>query len=62
MRCLLLGCRWCGKWVVSMDEYAHDVVGAKSRNLAALRGKLPDWISLPASVTVGGFAAVSCLS
>ncbi|GAB4820070.1 hypothetical protein N2152v2_007116 [Parachlorella kessleri] len=54
------GHRWCGKWVVSMDEYAHDVVGAKSRNLAALRGKLPDWISLPASVTVplGAFEEV----
>lgn len=45
--------RWCGKWVVSMDEYGQDVVGAKSRNLAALRGQLPDWIDLPGSVTVG---------
>lgn len=38
--------------MVSMDEYNGGVVGAKSRNLAALRGKLPDWINLPASVTV----------
>lgn len=44
--------RWSGKWVVSMDQYTQDSVGAKSRNLAALRGRLPDWISLPASVTV----------
>lgn len=28
------------------------MVGAKSKNLAGLRGRLPDWISLPSSVTV----------
>ncbi|KAL4448876.1 hypothetical protein ABPG77_007593 [Micractinium sp. CCAP 211/92] len=44
--------RWCGKWVVGMDGFADDVVGAKSKNLAGLRGRLPDWISLPSSVTV----------
>ena len=26
--------KWCGKWVVSMDEYRDGVVGAKSKNLA----------------------------
>lgn len=32
--------KWCGKWVVSMDEYKDGVVGAKSKNLAGehLRG------------------------
>ena len=29
--------KWCGKWVVSMDEYKDGVVGAKSKNLAGLR-------------------------
>jgi hypothetical protein len=33
--------------------YLLQVVGAKSKNLAGLRGKLPDWISLPSSCTVG---------
>ena len=28
--------QWCGKWVVSMDEYADGVVGAKSKNLAGV--------------------------
>ena len=28
------------------------MVGAKSKNMAGLRGKLPDWINLPASVTI----------
>jgi hypothetical protein len=26
--------KWCGKWVVSMDEFKEGVVGAKSENLA----------------------------
>jgi alpha-glucan,water dikinase len=26
--------KWCGKWVVSMDEYGPGIVGAKSKNLA----------------------------
>ncbi|GAX78330.1 hypothetical protein CEUSTIGMA_g5772.t1 [Chlamydomonas eustigma] len=43
---------WCGKWVVPMDAYEHGVVGAKSRNLAGLRGKLPEHIKLPSSVTL----------
>jgi len=44
--------QWPGKWVVGMDEYAPGVVGAKSRNIQGLQGKLPDWISLPPSVTL----------
>ena len=44
--------QWSGKWVVSMDEYRNGVVGAKSKNLAGLRGKLPAHIKLPASVTL----------
>ena len=44
--------QWSGKWVVSMDEYCNGVVGAKSKNLAGLRGKLPSHIKLPASVTL----------
>ncbi|KAK9816496.1 hypothetical protein WJX72_001009 [[Myrmecia] bisecta] len=44
--------KWCGKWVVSMGEFADGVVGAKSKNIAGLRGKLPEEIRLPASVTV----------
>ncbi len=43
---------WPGKWVVGMEEYAPGVVGAKSRNIANLRGKLPESVSLPASVTL----------
>jgi alpha-glucan,water dikinase len=52
--------KWCGKWAVGMDEFKDGVVGAKSRNLANLRGKLPDWVQLPPAVTVpfGSFEKV----
>jgi hypothetical protein len=43
---------WCGKWVLPMNEFRDGVVGAKSKNIANLRGKIPDWIRLPAAVTV----------
>ena len=44
-----------------MDEFKEGTVGAKSRNLANLRGKLPDWVRLPPAVTVpfGSFEKVS---
>lgn len=35
-----------------MDEFADGVVGAKSKNIAGLRGRLPEAIALPASATV----------
>mmetsp|Transcript_39261 Transcript_39261/g.92974 ORF Transcript_39261/g.92974 Transcript_39261/m.92974 type:complete len:1415 (-) Transcript_39261:222-4466(-) len=44
--------KWIGKYAVGMDEFKDGVVGAKSKNIAGLRGKLPEWINLPASVTV----------
>lgn len=52
--------RWCGKWVVTSNEFKDGVVGAKSKNLANLRGKIPDWIRLPSAVTVpfGSFEQV----
>ena len=26
--------KWCGKWVVGMEEFKEGVVGAKSKNIA----------------------------
>ena len=43
---------WCGEYAVGMDAFAPGVVGAKSKNLANLRGKLPEWIQLPPSMAV----------
>ena len=50
---------WCKHWSVGIDEFKDGVVGAKSKNLANLRGKLPSWISLPGSIALpfGAFEA-----
>eukprot|EP00873_Tetraselmis_striata_P000762 jgi/Tetstr1/421026/TSEL_012071.t1 len=44
--------KWVGTYAVGMDAFKTGVVGAKSKNIANLRGKLPDWVKLPASVTI----------
>jgi len=44
--------KWRGKYAVGMDGFKDEVVGAKSKNLAGLRDKLPGWIRLPESVTI----------
>ena len=43
---------WSGAWAVGPAAFAPGVVGAKSRNLADLRGRLPAWVRLPPSVAV----------
>ena len=44
--------KWTGKYVVGIDDFESEVVGAKSKNLAGLRDKVPDWIRLPSSLTI----------
>eukprot|EP00793_Prasinoderma_coloniale_P005007 PRCOL_00000768-RA len=44
--------RWCGSWAFAWDDYRPGVVGAKSNNVASLRGKLPAWINLPSSAAL----------
>lgn len=40
------------RYAVSLDEFTAETVGGKSRHQAELRGRLPDWVRLPASVAV----------
>jgi alpha-glucan,water dikinase len=45
--------QWCGKWALTMPEFRDGVVGAKSKNLAAMRSlSLPVDVGLPPAVTV----------
>ena len=32
--------KWCGKWVVGMNDYADGVVGAKSKNIAGVTAEV----------------------
>jgi alpha-glucan,water dikinase len=41
-----------GKYAISADEFSDELVGAKSRNIAYLRGKVPSWVRVPVSVAL----------
>jgi alpha-glucan,water dikinase len=40
------------RFALSSEEFTPELVGAKSLNLVRLRGKLPGWIRLPASIAL----------
>ncbi|KAL2621231.1 hypothetical protein R1flu_001436 [Riccia fluitans] len=52
--------KFVGKYAIPADDFTPEMVGAKSRNIAHLRGKLPSWIKLPTSVALpfGSFEKV----
>ena len=43
---------FAGRYAVASPEFTGEIVGSKSRNLQELRGRLPDWINLPAQVAL----------
>ncbi|HZY86788.1 MAG TPA: PEP/pyruvate-binding domain-containing protein, partial [Gemmataceae bacterium] len=40
------------RWVLTQDEFTPELVGGKSNNLNGLRGRLPEWVGLPASLAL----------
>ena len=44
--------RFMGRHAVASPEFTGEIVGSKSRNLQELRGRLPEWINLPASAAL----------
>jgi alpha-glucan,water dikinase len=49
---LTLRRRTFSSWAVSSDQFDEAIVGGKSNNLQALRGRLPDWIGFPRSIAL----------
>lgn len=41
-----------GRYAISSSEFTSEMVGAKSRNLSYLKGKVPSWIGIPTSVAL----------
>ncbi|XP_071707709.1 alpha-glucan water dikinase, chloroplastic-like [Rutidosis leptorrhynchoides] len=41
-----------GKYAISSDEFTSEMVGAKSRNIAYLKGKVPSSVGIPTSVAL----------
>ncbi|KAL0421405.1 UNVERIFIED_CONTAM: Alpha-glucan water dikinase, chloroplastic [Sesamum latifolium] len=44
--------QFAGKYAISSQEFTSDMVGAKSRNIAHLKGKVPSWVNIPTSVAL----------
>ncbi|KAI4328195.1 hypothetical protein L6164_020571 [Bauhinia variegata] len=41
-----------GRYAVLSEEFTNEMVGAKSRNISYLNGKVPSWIGIPTSVAI----------
>ncbi|XP_052731324.1 alpha-glucan water dikinase, chloroplastic isoform X3 [Vigna angularis] len=44
--------KFSGRYAVSSEEFTGEMVGAKSRNIAYLKGKVASWIGIPTSVAI----------
>ncbi|XP_043724760.1 alpha-glucan water dikinase, chloroplastic-like isoform X2 [Telopea speciosissima] len=44
--------QFCGRYAISSEEFTSAMVGAKSRNIAYLKGKVPSWLGIPTSVAL----------
>ncbi|VFQ89956.1 unnamed protein product [Cuscuta campestris] len=43
---------FAGRYAIASQEFTSELVGAKSRNIAHLKGKVPSWIGVPTSVAL----------
>ncbi|XP_042408616.1 alpha-glucan water dikinase, chloroplastic-like isoform X2 [Zingiber officinale] len=48
----LVGKHFSGKYAISAEEFTNEMVGAKSRNISYLKGKVPSWVGIPTSVAL----------
>lgn len=44
--------KFSGRYAVSSEEFTGEMVGAKSRNISYLKGKVASWIGIPTSVAL----------
>ncbi|XP_061355011.1 alpha-glucan water dikinase, chloroplastic [Gastrolobium bilobum] len=44
--------QFSGRYAVSSEEFTGEMVGAKSRNISYLKGKVPSWVGIPTSVAI----------
>lgn len=52
--------KFAGKYAIAADEFTNEMVGAKSRNISYLKGRVPSWVGVPTSVALpfGAFEEV----
>ncbi|KAL5552841.1 hypothetical protein UlMin_040242 [Ulmus minor] len=44
--------KFSGRYAISAEEFTSEFVGAKSRNIGYLKGKVPSWVGIPTSVAL----------
>ncbi|KAK4485750.1 hypothetical protein RD792_008396 [Penstemon davidsonii] len=44
--------QFASRYAISSQEFTTEMVGAKSRNIAHLKGKVPSWVNIPTSVAL----------
>lgn len=44
--------KFAGRYAIVSEEFTDEMVGAKSRNISYLKGKVPSWIGIPTSVAL----------
>ncbi|KAK1552116.1 hypothetical protein Q3G72_010601 [Acer saccharum] len=44
--------QFAGRYAITSEEFTSEMVGAKSRNIAYLKGKVPSWVGIPTSVAL----------
>ncbi|XP_034899936.1 alpha-glucan water dikinase, chloroplastic isoform X3 [Populus alba] len=44
--------QFSSRYAISSEEFSSEMVGAKSRNISYLKGKVPSWIGIPTSVAL----------
>ncbi|KAI3467562.1 hypothetical protein Pfo_024225 [Paulownia fortunei] len=44
--------QFAGRYAITSEEFTSEMVGAKSRNIAHLKGKVPSWVNIPTSVAL----------
>eukprot|EP00262_Sarcandra_glabra_P002082 TRINITY_DN1233_c0_g1_i1.p1 TRINITY_DN1233_c0_g1~~TRINITY_DN1233_c0_g1_i1.p1 ORF type:complete len:1466 (+),score=298.47 TRINITY_DN1233_c0_g1_i1:171-4568(+) len=44
--------QFSGRYAILADEFTSEMVGAKSRNISYLKGKVPSWVGIPTSIAL----------
>ncbi|KAI3997695.1 hypothetical protein MKX01_040668 [Papaver californicum] len=44
--------QFAGRYAISSEEFTSEMVGAKSRNISYLKGKVPSWVGIPTSIAL----------
>ncbi|XP_072983787.1 alpha-glucan water dikinase, chloroplastic isoform X1 [Typha latifolia] len=44
--------QFIGRYAISAEEFTSEMVGAKSRNISFLKGKVPQWVGIPTSIAL----------